>query len=286
MLQPLLQQPWPFEVAAGHFVQSFANASLDQFFSLITHLGNPALWILLAIFLYWKGEERKAISVASVILFTSALIGGLKESIQRPRPSPQDFRVLVQESGYSFPSGHAATIAGIFGYSWERFKGSAKAFGIIVVLLVMTSRVYLGVHFVGDVIVGAAFGFVIGRILHGIERSFDKINFDQKKILEEAGIMVFVVLALAISILYRPLAFGSGLLGFFVGAFAFKLMNMNSAKLKGTRLLLKELMGFVTLAAIVWIGGFYAIQPETYFLAGAWATLIYPALWEKVAERK
>ncbi len=285
MLQQILQQPLPFETAAGHLIQSIANPSLDYFFSIITGLGNPGLWFLLAVFLYWKGDEKRALSIATVILFASAIVGILKDVTGRIRPSPEEYRVIAGDldSNLSFPSGHATTITGIFGFYWEKFSGHARLLGILVVGLVMVSRVYLGVHFIGDVIVGASFGFVIGRGLHGLEKGFENTTFSQKKIIGEVGLVSSVALGLAVSLLFRPLGMGSGLLGFFAGAFAFKLMDMNSTKLAGKSLWAKVIVGFAVFGAIVYTGMSIGLEPEAYFIAGAWASLIYPTLYEKLA---
>ncbi|VVB98956.1 PAP2 superfamily protein [uncultured archaeon] len=287
MIQTLFQGTLPFEAAAGHFIQSFASQPLDYFFTGVTLLGNPALWFLLAAFFYWKGEEKRAMAIATVLLITSALVGFLKIFIGRPRPSLLEFRVISSESDvFSMPSGHAATIAGIFGYYWDKFRGGAKAIGMIAVLFVMVSRVYLGMHFIGDVIVGAAFGFVIGRALHHFEKDFEKISFSGKRLLEEIEIMAVICLAMVISFMFRPLALGSGLLGFFAGGVAFKLLGMDSQKISGNALWVKEAVGFAVLGATVLSGIMLGMEPEAYFLGGAWASLIYPALYEKITQGK
>ena len=283
MLQQIFQQPLPFETAFSHFVQSFSNPSLDYFFQIITHLGNPVLWVALAAFIYWSGHEKKSFFLGFSLLLTSAVVGLAKPLIDRPRPLPADFRVIAPSDPYSFPSGHSAVAASAFGYYYEKFRKQAKLVGIVIVLLVMLSRIYLGVHFLLDVVVGAFIGFIIGRAVHFFEQNYVKVSLHQKHILEEVGLIAAVLFALAISLAFRPFGAVSGLMGFFAGFFVFKLLRMDSAKIRGISLWVKEIAGFVLLGAIVLAGELYHFAPEAYFVAGMWITLFYPALYEMIA---
>lgn len=273
-------EPLAIETAFSHFVQSFANSSLDSFFIGISVLGHPALWFFLAAFYYWKGDEKKSFWLASTILFISAVIGVLKIVTARPRPDPDIFRVITPETGYALPSGHSAIASGMFGYYWEKFRRSARFIGLVIVVLVMLSRVYTGAHFLGDVIIGAFFGFLIGRMIHWAEAKYHGINFDFKRILEEAGLVGAIAAAVVVSIWLRPLSLASILLGYFAGFFCFKLLGMNSTKLAGKPLIAKEGIGFLVLAGIFIVAQTLEIEPEMLFLGGVWITLIYPAIYE------
>jgi len=278
-------EPLEFEIWFSTFVQGFSGASLDSFFLVLTWLGNPVIWIALAAFLYWKGDEKKSFFLAITILFASALVGILKPVLGRLRPNNEEFRVIVHEidSIYGLPSGHATTIAGIFGYYLEKFKKNAKIIGLAIVLLVLLSRIYLGAHFLGDVALGGLFGFFIGRLVHALEKGYSKIKFNQKKLLEEIGLGTAIAFALIISLGLRQLELGMVFLGFFAGAFAFKLLNLDSARLSGQKLWAKQLYGFAGLGMIVLAGVVLNLLAEFLFLGGLWITLIYPVIYEKSA---
>ena len=271
------------EILFSHFVQSFASQPLDLFFTLISYFGHPVLWMILASVYWWKGDEKKSMAVAGAVLFASALVGLAKPFAGRLRPSIEEFRVVAAdiESNFSLPSGHATVSAGMLGYLWARLSKNLKAIGIAIVALVMLSRVYLGVHFIGDVILGAFLGFVIGKVMHYIEEHYKAIRFDRKKILEEVGLVIFTIAALIISLLFRSIGLASVLLGFFAGAMAFKLANLDTKKVSGQELIVKSGAGFAVFAGIIMAGDLTLLQPEAYFVAGLWLTAIYPAIYEK-----
>src|SRR3989344_2353575 len=164
--------PLPIEIAFSHFFQSFSSPILDIFFLAVTYLGDSRFWFAIVAFIYWQGREKRAFFLATAILVAGAAAGVMKEIFIRPRPSPDEFRVIAGAGSFAFPSGHAAISAGILGYSWEKLAKRAKIAGIIVVFLVMASRVYLGVHFLGDVIVGAIVGILAGRLVHEFDTRF------------------------------------------------------------------------------------------------------------------
>lgn len=112
-----------------------------------------------------------------------ALIGGealnafLKRLIQRPRPLHS---TILSSQSWSFPSGHAMESLVAYGmlayvlfvlFSWPRRRRIDIAFGAtLLILLIGWSRVYLGVHYVSDVIGGFAAGVIwLATCISGME---------------------------------------------------------------------------------------------------------------------
>ena len=85
---------------------------------------------------------------------------GLKTLVQRPRP--EGFR-LIEETGFSFPSGHSMVAMAFFGLIvWLVWRYEANrrqralltlAFAVVIVMIGV-SRIYLGVHYASDVLGG------------------------------------------------------------------------------------------------------------------------------------
>jgi undecaprenyl-diphosphatase len=85
------------------------------------------------------------------------MIGRERPYIDHPLPEPLMPTVL----DVSFPSGHAATSfagATVLAFAWPRWSAALYA----LALLVGASRVYVGVHFAGDILAGAILGLLVG----------------------------------------------------------------------------------------------------------------------------
>ncbi len=273
------------EIAISHALQAGATSSLDSFFLVITWLGHPFVWMFLVAFFYWKGDEKKSFFLAVTILFASAVVGILKPILARARPSEELFRVIVHEidSPFGLPSGHAATISSIFGYYWEKFEHAAKFTGLAIVVIVLISRIYLGAHFIGDVILGAFIGFLIGRLVHELEAKFKNIKINNKKMLEEVGIAGSIIFAIIISALFRPLGLATGLLGYFAGVFAYKYFGFDNKKILGKELWVKAIFGFLGLGLLMYGAELTLLGPELYFAGGIWISFVYPLAYDTTA---
>jgi undecaprenyl-diphosphatase len=124
------------------------------------------VWIALAVAISLATRRNVAFPVllpAGSVWTADLLALAIKAGIERPRPSlavPQA-DPLIGASGWSFPSGHAATaFAGAVSltYLWRR---GAPLFFLLAAAIAF-SRVYVGVHYPGDVLAGAALGSVVG----------------------------------------------------------------------------------------------------------------------------
>ena len=135
--------------------------------------------ILIAIF-YLKKWKTESLLVAGNLGLAGILIVSLKHLYQRPRP---DILHLVEEKGFSFPSGHSLAVTLLIGsliiIVGQRVKNRTVKL-ILQILLgiylvsVIVSRVYLGVHYPSDVLASLCLG--IGILF--IEFPFyDKLRF-------------------------------------------------------------------------------------------------------------
>ncbi len=134
----------------------------------VSEVGDPDLLLVVAgvaaIYLAWTRSWYRLVTLALAILGGTALEELLKAAFHRPRPRFPDPIDIFQ--GFSFPSGHALAAALFFGvlaaFAAESLAGrrraAAVAGAVVAVLLVGFSRVYLGAHYLSDVLGGIAAG--------------------------------------------------------------------------------------------------------------------------------
>ena len=158
--------------------------TLTFFFSSVTSLINTPVimtWVaVLAGFFLYKKWWSEAILLIGNLALTGLLVAFLKNIYQHSRPAIQH---LVEEGGFSFPSGHALASTLIFGtlliivsqrIKSVQTKRILQSLMIVMIFIIMTSRVYLGVHYPTDVL-GS---FLLGLgILHIEFPYYDKLRF-------------------------------------------------------------------------------------------------------------
>src|SRR5579862_9006292 len=151
--------PWPVGFDTLMRVESFAGDNLWSSTSVVL----VVLIVLLAI-----RARRAAVVLLLVVLVGQGFILGVKEIISRPRPTKELVNVAIHaEEEYSFPSGHTVHYTLFFGFQWFlawRMTGPRALrwtlLGILgaVVGVIGLCRVYLGAHWVTDVLAGYLLG--------------------------------------------------------------------------------------------------------------------------------
>ena len=127
----------------------------------ITNFCNPIILLLLSLIILIFSKDKKMGLIILINLFVSILLNLIfKGIIQRDRPL-EDF--LIEESGYSFPSGHSMVSMAYYGllmyFVFKKVDDKEIKYIIMfllgfLILLIGFSRIYLGVHYASDVIGG------------------------------------------------------------------------------------------------------------------------------------
>jgi undecaprenyl-diphosphatase len=145
------------------------SPGLVRFFLAVTWLGTFAalttLSVVVVVVLWRLGLRRLALAYAVVLAGSGLWIDFFKDLFERDRPVYNS--EFTHETSYSFPSGHAAGSAvgyGMLAYclalrwrAWRRRWPLVAGLGLLV-LLIGFSRIFLGVHYLSDVLAGYALG--------------------------------------------------------------------------------------------------------------------------------
>ncbi len=146
-----------------------------------------AVLLLIVALLLWKGDKRQrwlVLFCAVTILITDQLSSNfLKHLIERSRPCHTftDINLLVPcGGGYSMPSSHAANVFGV-GVLISNHVRRATLPLMTFAVLVALSRVFVGVHYPADIMVGAFLGTVTALIISWLFRKFDTLVISKPK---------------------------------------------------------------------------------------------------------
>jgi membrane-associated phospholipid phosphatase len=154
-------------------LQAFGNPVLDTLFKGITFVGDEKFALLVVPFLYWALDKALALRMGFLYLGSAYVNTVLKAVFAVPRPSATAVRVIAPAEGYSFPSGHAQTTTTVWGYlATQVRKAWFWAVTTVLIVLVGLSRVYLGVHYPQDVIVGTVIGLVLVAVYNWLLGSY------------------------------------------------------------------------------------------------------------------
>jgi undecaprenyl-diphosphatase len=143
-----------------------------------SRLGDGWLWLVAALLLVVVGSSSCSRTLAemalAMVLATGALVV-LKKKFKRRRPCDYARQpapgvpplALFADDRFSFPSGHALNAFAAGSVLALSFPPLAPAL-LLLALSVGASRVVLGLHFVSDVLAGAALGSLIGALAHSL----------------------------------------------------------------------------------------------------------------------
>ncbi|MHA2149466.1 MAG: phosphatase PAP2 family protein [Candidatus Thorarchaeota archaeon] len=135
---------------------------LGDFFLLVTQLGGTTFYIVLLLIVYWAYNKKEAIFVTYILIASIITNYWLKVIIANERPPSSNWHPGTDPPNYSTPSGHSQNSATLYGWLTVRIKTWWMALiSIILVVLIGISRIYLGVHYLGDVLFGWGLGIVI-----------------------------------------------------------------------------------------------------------------------------
>ena len=156
----------------------------------ITNFGGAIFVISLTTILFFVIKDKKiGISIIANLGIVTILNQIIKFIMQRPRPT--EFRI-IEETGYSFPSGHSMVSLAFYGYlvyliykyiNNKHLKRTLIIILSILICVIGVSRIYLGVHYTSDVLGGFLISLAYLIIYIELVNKFvlEKNKYDRKE---------------------------------------------------------------------------------------------------------
>jgi membrane-associated phospholipid phosphatase len=162
------QETLQIDTAVLMTLRAVQSPALDRAAYVVSALGAEVLAVLmvaLTIVLGWRRRWGAVVGLLITVVGAQMLNNVLKDWFHRTRPAPLEGFIPAQ--AFSFPSGHAMVAAAFYlfvGYlAWRILSGKVRfvcsGLLIAVALLIGLSRLYLGVHYLTDVVAGYIAGF-------------------------------------------------------------------------------------------------------------------------------
>ncbi len=160
----LERQSFRFDNPTLLWLHTHSNATLDGAMLWFSQIGGGALLIPSAIWclILWA-QKRRRDALFVLLAMGGALALNLSAKLIFARTRPDLWLSLAPRNDYSFPSGHAmlssAFVLTVLVMLWKsqtdiHIKRALSALGVLFVLAVGLSRLYLGVHFPSDILAG------------------------------------------------------------------------------------------------------------------------------------
>ncbi|WP_314585828.1 phosphatase PAP2 family protein [Paenibacillus terrigena] len=154
-----------FDEAIIHFVQGKESPFWTGFAKFCAFIGSTVPVIVIALitmlFLFFVLKHREELILFVIVVGGSALLNVvLKRLFTRERPT---IHRILEETGYSFPSGHAMAAFSLYGVIvfllWKHIRPRwgrvlLLILGSLIIAMIGISRVYAGVHYPSDVLAG------------------------------------------------------------------------------------------------------------------------------------
>jgi membrane-associated phospholipid phosphatase len=271
-------------------VQEFFGSTWETPFRLFTYLGDSGLILIMVAATFWVLGRHVTYGTLITVMIGAALGSAIKVLTDVARPAHPDLILYESGTSPSFPSGH--TFLAI------SFWGSLVFLGVIrtlvataIVIVVMLSRLFLGVHYLADMFVGVALGLVAVTLGYAaVKLVLERLSQEQAAMLMAAGLFGSLVMLPVTG----EFPLGWEILGGLLGAGFGTVIESRSVRFAPSRgtyadhalrlaigaggIVLFVLMGSILRDA----GGGAIIRAALFFLAGVWAMLGTPWILDRL----
>ena len=305
------------------FLQNLRNSlgpGFDDLFMRVTELGELFVPTFTMCVIYWCFDFRAGVFLFSLNSFAMLIAQILKCFCCIYRPWVLSERVepvqaaLARSGGYSFPSGHSSMISSSAGgMAFLSWKNKPLFFGLIfLILLVMFSRLYLGVHTLQDVFAGVFVTIFLIIVLNMVINYCEKDKKRYLYLLVISDLIVFLVLYCILSksypmdyvdgkLLVNPskakyiaIVYGGWISGILNGVYLcarFFRFDPKSGSVKNR--ILRAVIGGIILYIVLRYAQMYFFEGEgvywitflAMFTGGFFITAVYPFIFTKFSSK-
>ncbi|MBN1533925.1 MAG: phosphatase PAP2 family protein [Spirochaetes bacterium] len=280
-------------------IHLFFGGWLDRGMYYITILGNESFYMVILPLLYWCYEKKRAMKIIVIFLVSSAINDLCKDLWHMPRPDAarllpgiRELNIAYKPKSPGFPSGHTQGAVAFWGpIIWYFRHPAIICVGLALILLIPYSRLYLAVHFLGDVTGGYLIGIAILFIMIPATECFDRNRekFCEIVLVTTALVIPLVTFIIAPSNYVYP-ALGS-LSGMLTGAVIANTRIDFNPRNSWYATVIKIVIGLSVLFVLKF--GLKMILPSNetfgyirYFILGIWCTLLAPLLFSRFRSLK
>lgn len=273
-------------------------AQFNWAFEAITLLGDGTVLVGLSAAIYWCFDKSRGRLITYVLLFGAYLNFFLKILIPWPRP-PAYLRLAGKgETSYGFPSGHAQDSTTFWTLITLDFrKRILGLLGAAMVVAVGISRIYLGLHYLGQVIGGWIIGLAVAcfamLVLQHIPHRNDRIR-TIPQILFAFSTLVPLVIAVVLGAanMVDPGQIGGYLFGFSLGALAEDKYVRFTVDVSPTQRILRLTVGGVLTGLLIL--ALRPVLPDAYLIPsfansvirGLFVAVIVPVVFTRIERRR
>jgi undecaprenyl-diphosphatase len=185
----MLEKIQELDVNLFVYLNGLGSETYDKFWLIIT---NQLYWTPFFLFLFFLIYKKIGLKqtlyillfIAVLIAFTDQTCNLFKHTFQRLRPCNNPdlksiIRIVQVRTSYSFFSGHAANTMAVATFLYLILKGYFKYLGFLFLwpLIFAYSRIYLGLHYPGDILTGYFFGVLFGSLMYLLYRKLKPLYF-------------------------------------------------------------------------------------------------------------
>jgi len=292
---------WLFDPGLISLIQQALSPAFDWLFIFFTLLGEDIFYIGLIAVIYWCLHKKAGVIVAYVLLFGFYINYFFKMLFNMSRPDPAYRIIDKNDISHGFPSGHAQSATTF--WTWAALKTRHRALYIIsplLILLISFSRLYLGVHYLGDIIGGVIIGLVFTLITYVSYPHIEKFLGRHSERLRQLAVPVIALVLFAVSLLVfpdttrdDPATVCGALLGFSAGlAFESRYVDFSTDKIGNRTRVARLLIGLLVIG-VLYVGLSLLLSSANVFTKFAKyaiityaAAFIVPLIFKRVEKKK